>query len=114
MNSLNIVRVQEELAESFLPSERIKFKLVFSDYYEVKASNQENTEIRITTQNKASIIEVLTNYFPVKFYAPNSIWQKNEHNFSFLGYLDQGRYLMEKKTIELKCQSRLSKYQKVN
>ncbi len=111
INSLIITRVQESADEYPYVSERIKFKLVFDDYVEVKANNQTDDQIRIRTQNTATIIEVTTSYFPIKFYAPNSIWQGVEHQLSFQGILDQGRYDQGKRPIELSCQSRLSQFQ---
>jgi hypothetical protein len=108
INSLNIVRVQEKEEDSSL-SERIKFKLVFSDYLEVIATNLENGQLKITNHNKASVIDVFTTYFPVRFFAPSTIWKNSEHNFNFIGFLEQGRYLMDKKPIELNCTSRLTK-----
>ena len=109
INSLIISRLQEQTDVYPYSLERIKFKLVFADYVEVKATNEGDDQIRIRSQNKSTLLEVTSAYFPIKFYTPNSIWQSIEHMQTFKGLLVQGRYDIGKNVIELSCQSRLSK-----
>lgn len=108
INSLIITRIQKMTDSYPYVSEHIKFRLVFSDYNEVKASSLADDQIRIRTQNSASIIEVTTSYYPVKVYFPDGIWHRSAHDFGFQGYLKQDRYLSGNSSIQLNCQSRLS------
>jgi hypothetical protein len=108
IQSLSMTRVQEMMDDTMGP-ERIKFKLVYSDYVEVKADNQISDDIRIRTQNQASLVQILSAYFLVEFYGPVQLWRNQEHEFTFTAWLRQERIMAGERAIELHCQSRLSK-----
>ena len=108
IQSLSMTRVQEMMDDTMGP-ERIKFKLVYSDYVEVKADNQISDDIRIRIQNHASLVQILSAYFLVEFYGPVQLWRNQQHEFMFTAWLRQERITAGERAIELHCQSRLSK-----